>query len=483
MIYNCRRTLFRCALLAFAVMLSGCASIVHKPQLSATPGRQKIAIFFDGTHNDIASDTNIKRLHSLVSLQRENNISSLYLEGVGVGIDPLGAGAGVGMEARIRIAYEFVLNHYRAKDQIYIFGFSRGAYAARILASMLYNVGLVTQGDPGGKRPMTATEIANGAFDAYKQPLREDDEKARRVEATKALALHGLTPSNPVNVEVLGLWDTVEAMGVPDWGSRILHDLEIRQHVADIDVRNNRYGDQLCNVKRAYQALSIDDDREWIFTPLPLDRTHLFRHCVKGHTPMLDEDGKIRPGVLREVWFAGAHSDVGGGYADSLLSGVSLNWMIDNLTGRTKDGKNESDAGLLPHHAGVRSDPFGTSHDAEGGIWRVLYHNMKRDLGTYVMDQRVEGSDQPYPRRRAELGHTLCVHSSVLQRRAALPLQPWENNLLALQKAGPVHLVAEFKKGRPDWLPRLREARTTVEVKRSTLLMQVEQWPNCRTMQ
>ena len=135
MIYNCQRALFRCALLTFAMLLSSCASIVHKPQLSATPGTQKIAIFFDGTHNDIASDTNIKRLHSLVSLQRKKNISSLYLEGVGVGIDPLGAGAGVGMEARIKIAYEFVLNHYRAEDQIYIFGFSRGAFAARILAA------------------------------------------------------------------------------------------------------------------------------------------------------------------------------------------------------------------------------------------------------------------------------------------------------------------------------------------------------------
>jgi len=486
MFITCRRALQRGVLLAFALLLAGCTGIVHKPLTTSAPGAHKIAIFFDGTHNDIASDTNIKRLHSLVSLQGNRNISTVYIEGVGTGMDPLGAGSGWGMGPRVRIGYEFILNHYRHGDEIYIFGFSRGAYAARILASMLYNVGIVAQIKDADTKPLSAFELADMAFDAFKFPLDEEKEGGRRAMVTDELKTKGLAPSASVSVDVLGLWDTVEALGIPNWTSRLLHKAGIKQHIVNIDVLNTRYGDQLCNVKRAYQALAIDDNREWIFTPLPLDRTHLFRHCAGDDTHIMDKNRKIRPGRLREVWFSGAHSDVGGGYADSLLSGVSLNWMIANLQGVKLVGDKleydkEQDAQLLPAKASVPEDPFGTSHDPEAGWWGPLYHAVKRDLGTYATYRKPRtGNDPQQGPRRDELRNTLCIHHTVKKRRQNLALKPHENDLLSLQKAGIVHLMPDKDEAREGWRPRWREAPDPNQSSGTTLEVQI--WPDCESM-
>ena len=482
MINAARRVLQWCALLA----LAGCSSIVHKPLSASAATAHKIAIFFDGTHNDIASDTNIKRLHSLVSLQGQRDISSIYIEGVGVGNDVIGMGAGVGMKPRVVIAYEFILNHYRPNDEIHIFGFSRGAYAARILASMLYNAGVVEKHDLANSAvaDMTSFEMANAVYDVFKYRLREDEEHTRKRDVRAALETMGFKVTGPISVEVLGLWDTVEAMGIPEWPSRISHKAGIRQHIANIDASNTRYGDQLCNVKRAYQALSIDDDREWIFTPLLLDRAHLFRHCAADGKHLLDTDGLIRPGRLRQVWFSGAHSDVGGGNADSLLSGVSLNWMIDNLKG-DKWGDNQNGAGLLPADAQVAEDPFGTSHDPEAGWWGPLYHAINRDIATYVTTTAPTqtGNLQRWEWRRKEFGNSLCVHRSVLDRRVAVPLRSDENQSLSLRKSGEVMLEAEPPK-HDGWKPRLREMKklNADELPANPLKLVVEVWPDCKGM-
>ncbi len=454
MICALRRGLQRCVLPVLAAVLCGCSSIVHKPLAASAPGEHKIAVFFDGTHNEIASDTNIKRLHSLVSLRSARDISSIYIEGVGTGSDVIGAGTGYGMAPRVRIGYEFILNHYRPNDKIYIFGFSRGAYAARILASILHNAGVVT------KEGMPNAEVAEVVYQEFKYSLAEADEHTRQGNVTAALKGKGFAGAGAVSVEVLGLWDTVEAMGIPDWDSRLRHKAGIRQHHADIDTPNMRYGDQLCNVKRAYQALSIDDNREWIFTPLPLDRRHLFRHCAGDDRHLLDRNGKIKPGALREVWFSGAHSDVGGGYDDSLLSGVSLNWMIENL----------KDTGLLPAGAGVAEDPFGTSHDPEAGWWRPLYHAMKRDIGSYMTDK--DG-------RRGEFGNRLCIHSSVPLRRNALPRMDRDNHLLSLLRPGKVGLVPDTPETFGGWVPPLREAKAGEAPGNPPLELEIQVWPDC----
>lgn len=154
---------------ALVMALAGCKAIDYKPMVPVdfTDKPRKIVIFFDGTHNNPSSDTNVKKLHSLVTLQDRKSVASLYIDGVGVGSDVAGMSLGLGVKARVRIAYEFLLANHREKDEIYIFGFSRGAYQARILASLLANVGLQHQ---EGLSQSASSELVYDAFKGVPAP-------------------------------------------------------------------------------------------------------------------------------------------------------------------------------------------------------------------------------------------------------------------------------------------------------------------------
>ena len=411
-------------------------------------------------------------------------------------------GTGAGIRSRVVMGYEFLLSHYRKGDEVVLVGFSRGAYSARILASLLFNAGLPVQvSGPDGPK-LINMEIAGLVFDAVKReldpvPIAELTEKhweafvnmepwkvcsdtrklversrqrdsvdrafaPRRALAQCELERAGLTMMDPVEVDALVLWDTVEALGLPDYGAILRAKLTNVQARINIDVPNNRYGDQLCNVKRAYQALSLDDNRERIFTPLPLTRKHLFYDCG-GRFSMQAATGSktlIAPDRLQEVWFSGAHSDVGGGYENSALSGVSLNWMLGLL---------HKHHNLVAADAGVPADKFGTSHDSESGWFRPVYHAFKRNVGGYAVS----------PERHSDFADSLCVHPSVFERRAFLPIQPYENHLLALQKPeAHVCLVHSGMPGEKTNPQRLEEAAPGKCLPPRGWL-NVEQWPAC----
>lgn len=440
--------------------LGGCSSVTLKALAAADPIKPRtIAVFFDGTHNDEASDTNVKKLHSLVSLQHRDDLSTLYIEGVGTGIDIGGMTTGLGNEVRVRMAYEFLLTQYKPErhDKIYIFGFSRGAYSSRILASLLHHAGL-----PENPK-YTAREISEIVYGAVKQDYSPAEEQKRQQHVDDVLSGKQLARKS-VAIEVLGLWDTVEAFGTADWGSKLAHKAGIEAHPVVIDDSNTRYGDQLCNVKNAFHAVSLDDNREWIFTPLLLTRNHLFSKCdPKANVPMLDAQGKIIQGKLLEVWFSGAHSDVGGGYQDSLLSGVSLNWMVQRL----------APFGVLPpwlpektreKELTVREDAYGSSHNPEDGWFTPVYHAINRDVVGYALsvESRTERS--------------LCVHESVFKRRRAIAPKDHENHQLAFLEPGLITLV---KDGRTDlsYVNRLKQAAAR-DTGAEQLL--VQQFPDCR---
>ena len=459
-----------------ATLQLGCSTVAHKPMLPLGPTQEprKIAIFFDGTHNDEASDTNVKKLHSLVALQDRQGLATLWIEGVGTGIDLPGMAFGYGTSARVRLAFEFLLHQYRNGDQIYIFGFSRGAWNARVLASMLFNTGLPKW--PGH----TAEQTADTAFSVFKGTYRPSDaERAacdqldqlqqlgheqRRAAVQQCLRALRFQGAESVSVDVLGLWDTVEALGFPDWGQRALNKVGIKPLEVDVDTPNRRYGDQLCNVRLALQALSIDDNREWIFTPLPLTRRHLFDGCPKlDGTHIVNADGKVQPGSLKEVWFAGAHSDVGGGYATSLLSGVSLNWMLEEL----------KSSGLVPTEARVREDRYGSSHDPEAGLLAGIgYHAISRNIAAWPLERG----------QREEFKGSLCVHESVFQRRRALAIQGHENAQLRLLRPQPVCVEPDLLDGVSS-PQRRREVIGKGPPCEPAQVIQIDKFPACKGMQ
>jgi uncharacterized protein (DUF2235 family) len=431
-----------CALLG----LAGCAQITHKQSVVSnevgpppdTPGSKpkprKFVIFFDGTHNDEIADTNVKRLHSLVTLQDRDDLGALYIEGVGTGVDIAGMGTGLGMAARVRLAYEFLMQHWRPRDEIYLVGFSRGAYSARVLNSLLYHAGMVKV--PPSRKPDNSgywsySDVAvevYGAVDAHMRPVDAKDEPQRRKLVKWILHDRGLEQGEPMPVKVLALWDTVESTGMPDYDKRMRHKMHVEQFRAVVDNARPRYGDKLCNVENAFQAHSLDDDREWIFTPLLLTRRYLFEGCDPDHP------AKIRPENLREVWFAGAHSDVGGGYGDSRLSGVSLNWMIEQLR----------PFGVLPAGVRVRQDIHGTSHDPDSGAIGVLYHRTSRDVAGYALAAPDKyGQLQPAKKNESVWPHKMYVHKSVFDRRLAADPKSHENHQLILRGPGKPCLVVD----------------------------------------
>ncbi len=478
----------------FAVLMSGCSNIVYKQQLAWKPANEKIQrkwlIFFDGTANDISKDTNIKKLHSLISLQNNPEVGTLYIEGVGVGLDIIGASTGGGFARRVRLGYEFLLKNYHAGDKIYIFGFSRGAYQARALSSMLHYVGLppgplgagqldkscdttaVYKDKKWNVKPRDQEDFVKSLFMEMKDGLFEGD-----LANCVAMAQSDLEFKSR-QVSVLGLWDTVEALGKPDWTSRLLHKTGLSPHAVNIDESNARYGDQLLNVDNVFHAVSIDDDREWIFTPLLVSRSHLLqpkansRSKLGGTTTISNNTAYVSPPhmpKIHEVFFSGAHSDVGGGYGESDLSGVSLNWMIKRLIALDEQQLNVLDAQelkgdrklpvakrLLPADASVREDPYGSSHDPEAGWWGPLYHFVSRNLAAYAMgntqacansknsacesDQTKTRADhEPMPKFR----NTLCMHETVFERRKAIAVKEHENSLLRLMEPGNICVAAD----------------------------------------
>jgi uncharacterized protein (DUF2235 family) len=356
-------------------ILSAC-TISPNRYPSTTEGSRKITIFFDGTANDETADTNVKKLHSLITLQNNPAISAIYIEGVGAKSKAIGMATGWGIGYRVRLAYSFLLDEYRPGDEVYIFGFSRGAYSGRILASMLYYAGI-----PSVKRADTQS-ISETIYDAFKV---KSDQVDRRSRIAKVFAEQNLPSPKPVRVKVMGLWDTVEALGWPDYKE-------------DIDVPNDRYGDQLCNIDKAFHAMSIDDDRARIFTPILLTRKHLLSDCaeIKDKLSTTIAKSEYIDNIVDEVWFAGAHADVGGGYNDSFLSGVSLNWMLHNL----------EPMGLIPKGSQVRQDVFGLSHDPQHGLpWSIIYKKLSRNLWMYREPEEII-----YNKGRLKL------HASVIDR-------------------------------------------------------------------
>lgn len=367
---------------------------------------RSLVVLFDGTDSGPRERSNVYKLNEMVIAESRPDVLSFYIEGVGVGFKPIGSATAWGIDYRLKLAYAFLLEHHRGADRIHLFGFSRGAFAARILAAMLYFAGLPE--DPASVCPASQAgadvrerslerrkcllEVSERVYRAYKGKQSPEDriEKIRR-----ELDGLGLRFSRPVKVVTLGLWDTVEAFGLVDTWEAIEAKLGIRVP-RDPGERNRRYGDQLCNVNRALHALSIDDNRANLYTPKLLTLPHLFRNCESTDPSRDSEDFSS----VEEVWFSGAHADVGGGYIDceqkpGCMSNISLRWMVQRLV--------HERTGVLRDEVVLEGDELSETHDGENGSW--LYERVQRDVRELLMGSR-------YNRGRPK------IHCSVIERLA-----------------------------------------------------------------
>ena len=261
---------------------------------------KRIVICFDGTWNRPAEEsipetqqveTNVRRFYESVRPQSADGVKQVkwYDEGVGTKWYDrvIGGGIGAGLEINIVQGYEFLAKEYQEGDEIYVLGFSRGAYTARSLVGMVRNCGLIYPKHLGLRALM--------AYGIYR--TRDDN-----VDSTSA-KLFRSSFCRDVTIKFIGVWDTVGALGVP---------LDI---LKDVHMKFYEFHDtNLSNiVENAYQAMAVDEHR------------NDYDVCTWSPAEKLQQN-------IEQRWFIGAHCDVGGGYPDRRLSDLPLRWMQDKAS-------------------------------------------------------------------------------------------------------------------------------------------------------
>jgi uncharacterized protein (DUF2235 family) len=250
-----------------------------------------------------------------------------YDAGVGTGniLDRWTGGAfGTGLSDNIQDGYQFLLHNYCPDDEIYLFGFSRGAYTARSLAGFIRKCGILQKC------------YSHRIVDAYKiYRIREgaaDSKRAREFRERYSITVF------PVPIKFIGVWDTVGALGIP--GNLFKSTLGRRYQFHDTELSSS--------VESAYHALAINERRRF-FAPT------LFHQTPKGRA----KDQK-----LEQVWFPGVHSDVGGGYKKPQLSNEAFYWMKAKAEGH---GLAFDDPCHVPP-----GDPEGPMHESWTSIYKVI---------------------------------------------------------------------------------------------------------------
>lgn len=239
-----------------------------------------------------AAPSNVLKVARALLPVDTNGVSQfvVYIQGLGTRgrVDRLTGGAiGIGLEANILQAYRAILDNYAAGDELFFFGFSRGAFTIRSLIGFMNRVGIVDKSDDHSLMRM---------YDVYKSDI-----VVRNAELAELL-FQGTRRSRPCPpIKFVGVWDTVAAVGIP---------YPISEYYIN---RDNLFHDIRLNtsVLNAYQALSIDERRQ-SFKPEIWTKPNEWK------------------GVLEQVWFPGVHSNVGGSqqYGDGLAN-EALHWMAE----------------------------------------------------------------------------------------------------------------------------------------------------------
>ena len=461
---------------------------------------KNIVIFSDGTGQEggVGNNTNVYDLFNMIEDRTARQIS-FYDRGLGTGLTKVGRVSGMGISGNVQECYQFLSDNYDAKDQVYLFGFSRGATTVRTLSAFIHLFGIL---------PRSRPELIKRAWRIYR--IGNAKRKHRR-----AAEFVRLNKTMWAKVRFLGVWDTVAALGLPfksvdvvidklPFGRHSFHDLslaesvEYARHALAVDDERLTFHPQLWDERSpttnggppdtppeffmpediddvylvaeklkaadhpVTRRLKLDDktrkllagfDREGLrdesperkqavvnaalkafnkevfdttgsfydpahahefdsinLSPATRKRMSHFKRGMKKHAFWLDrmlvqEAYCLRPPEsprVKQVWFAGMHSDVGGGYAEKELAHIPLVWMV----------REAMDLGLLVyprHEVDLSPEAEGVMHDSRARLGR-LYRRRQRQW-----------------KREQNQGRSPLVHESVIVRnRSEGPLyEPW----------------------------------------------------------
>ena len=380
------------------------ASTAEKPKKSPA-GPRNLVICCDGTGNQVSG--NLSNVLKLFRIARKDATQHIFYDaGVGTignengwqrfrqdakAIFDLATGAG--LDDNILSSYRFLVENWREGDRIFLFGFSRGAYTVRALAGFIHMVGLL--------RP-DQLNICDYALTAYKRANDTHDFEI-------AWDFGNVTASRRITIHFVGVWDTVASMIVPRPDRFYLPSLRTLPYT-----RTNP------SVRIFRQAMAIDE------------RRRMFRLNRWAQPQPFVENPFIIPPVsvpqdIDQLWFAGVHSDIGGGYPekDSGLSKFPLIWMIEEAR---KHGLRISEA-MFEHlawgkpggrHHYVPPNPAAELHNSLTGIWWLLEIIPKSCRWREWARPRLFGWYLPLGEpRRIETGAE--VHPSVAEREHLVP--------------------------------------------------------------
>jgi uncharacterized protein (DUF2235 family) len=262
---------------------------------------KRLIICCDGTWQKLADPypTNVVKIAQAIKPIASDRTPQILYYDEGVGTDNsatgriLGGALGKGIDQNIQDAYRFLCLNYIEGDEIYLFGFSRGAYSVRSLAGLMYNSGLLKR------------ENIRQAPEAYQlychRGVRPNDQEAIDFRKENSLG-------SRVDITLLGCWDTVGSLGIPDLSSFLPLAEQLNQKYKFHDTKLNK------KIKNALHAVAIDEQHK-VFNVTPMHK----------HPDAPDQ-------VVRQVWFPGDHGCIGGGSKEhSKLADGTLQWMIESI--------------------------------------------------------------------------------------------------------------------------------------------------------
>ena len=355
---------------------------------------RNLVICFDGTNNEFGlENTNVVRLIQVLDRHQTNQLVH-YDPGIGTLPEPglftrfgkrvsewIDLAFATSLSRRVQGGYEYLMNYWEPDDQVYIFGFSRGAYTARVLAAMLHMLGLLPRG---------SSNLLPYAMRMFAASRRNDRDYWKLCNSFRQTFGRAVVPGDDTRrfpIHFLGVWDTVSSVG---W---------VWNPATYPNTAENP------SIRIARHAVSLDE-RRWFF------RQNLLKSAP-------DQD-------LKEYWFPGVHSDIGGGYADSRLWEAAFAWMVEEA-----------------RSAGLLLDP--TRYAAVSGqttpAWMEEQHESLK--GVWWLAEFFPKFQWDFERQRRVLKLGLGRHRHVLAgARISAPVM---ERIRGKQGYDPPNLSAEFK--------------------------------------
>ncbi|CAH0025163.1 unnamed protein product [Clonostachys rhizophaga] len=343
---------------------------------------KRIIICADGTWqaSDISDKSAPSNVHKLARAVAKNGIDAqgnivkqivLYHSALGAGDPPFQkfnyGSIGWGLDGDIRQIYNFISNNYEDGDELFFFGFSRGAFTVRSVAGLICDIGILS-----ALYMSCFTEM----WEAYRANTNGKSFRETWWYLNHKDAL-GLTD---VRVKVVGVWETVGDLGIPEWP-------ELRQL--------NRLGFNI-NPEYSFHNTKVSKNLEYAFQALAIDEQRLSYFPTLWHKT---RDGPAKD--LQQCWFAGVHEDIGGlrdGSPDASYSETGHNsfaWMVDNLSGMLTFDAEAIEIIIKNHMSALKSirvadgwgcGPIGSSFSGLQGLFWGLLHRQHRTPGVYLQD-------------------------------------------------------------------------------------------------